>query len=57
MEGLNLNIQINADINLPDIPSEFTLSNGTKIPVSSLAENALKKIGKAWTDELLKKRG
>jgi len=57
MKTVELNVQISADIEIPAVPKELKVNGGQIFPISTLSENALKKVGKAWTDELLKAAG
>jgi len=51
--NLSLNIQVSAEIVLPEVPVELKLTNGAILKVSEMTENSLKKIASSWTKALL----
>ena len=57
MENLDLKIQVQAEIILPDIPTEIKIKNGNAMKIVDMSENSLRKIADAWKKALLEKAG
>jgi len=50
---MDMKIQVEAKVLIPDVPKEIKFTNGQSMPIESLSENALMKIGKQWTKNLV----
>lgn len=47
-------INVTADVEIPSLPNFFIAGN-LKIPIEAVEDQGLRDIGKAWTEELIKK--
>ena len=50
-----MRVDVKAEIELPSLPNFFRLSDGQAIPISALPEAELRRIGRAWTEELVRR--
>jgi len=57
MGNLNLSIQVQAEVVLPDVPDEIKVKNGNAMKIADMSENSLRKIADAWKKALLEKAG
>lgn len=48
-------IQVVATVRVPKVPNFLLMDNDQKLPLSAFTEDGLRELGKAWTDNLLKR--
>ena len=47
-------INVTYTVRIPTIPNFFVTQEGQTIPINAIKESGLRKIGKEWTEELVK---
>lgn len=51
-----MQIEVKAEIVVPEVPRSFKLTNGASIPVTALADESLEAIGREWTIKLIQSK-